>query len=226
MNRSKINVFLVDDHQVLLNGLKLLLEDSPRIRIAGTAENGKDLMEQLGEFQKEEINVDVILMDITMPIIDGLQATRHVKALFPQVKVIMLTMRDSDEDVRKSKSAGADAFLSKDSDGKTILNTIRTVHHGASFTAPNSPDENDFKSISRDDSEPVREIFLTDRERKIICLVVRKFTSDDIAGQLSLSPLTLTLLCRNIRAKFGVSSDKGLIREALRRRICDATQVP
>lgn len=133
MNRSGINVYLVDDHQVVLDGLQLLLKGQPEIRVAGTAHNGGELLEQLKLMQEGKgrvAAVDVILMDINMPVMDGLEATQRVKEEYPEIKVLMLTMRDEKRDFNLAMARGADGFLSKSKGKKEIVDAIIRVSRG------------------------------------------------------------------------------------------------
>lgn len=118
----------MDDHQVVLDGLQLLLKSHPEIRVAGTAHNGNELLEQLKS--NPEDAPDVILMDINMPGMDGLEATRRVKAEYPDVKVLMLTMRDEKRDFNLALAEGANGFLSKSKGKKEIVDAIIRVSRG------------------------------------------------------------------------------------------------
>ena len=128
MNRSEIRVYLVDDHQVVLDGLQLLLKGHPQIRVAGTAHNGQELLEYLE--RERSAPPDVILMDINMPVMDGLEATQRVKAGHPGVRVLLLTMRDDKRDLDLALSRGADGFLSKSKGKKEIVDAIIRVSRG------------------------------------------------------------------------------------------------
>ena len=131
MNRSEIRVYLVDDHQVVLDGLQLLLKSHPEIRVAGTAHNGNELLAQLQVIPEGAADVEyVILMDINMPGMDGLEATRRVKAEYSDVKVIMLTMRDEKRDFNLALAEGANGFLSKSKGKKEIVDAIIRVSRG------------------------------------------------------------------------------------------------
>ena len=133
MNRSEIRVYLVDDHQEVLDGLQLLLKGHQEIRVAGTAHNGSELLEQLKLMQEGKSGaaaVDVILMDINMPVMDGLEATQRVKEEYPDIKVLMLTMRDEKRDFNLALPQGADGLLSKSKGKKEIVNAIIRVSRG------------------------------------------------------------------------------------------------
>lgn len=121
----------MDDHQVVLDGLQLLLKSHPEIRVAGTAHNGNELLAQLQVIPEGAADVEyVILMDINMPGMDGLEATRRVKAEYPDVKVLMLTMRDEKRDFNLALAEGANGFLSKSKGKKEIVDAIIRVSRG------------------------------------------------------------------------------------------------
>ncbi|MCO6487507.1 MAG: response regulator transcription factor [Phaeodactylibacter sp.] len=128
MNRSEISVYLVDDHQVVLDGLQLLLKGHPQIQVTGTAHNGHELLEYLE--RRQGALPDVILMDINMPGMDGLEATQRAKAGYPGVRVLMLTMRDDKRDLDLALARGADGFLSKSKGKKEIVDAIIRVSRG------------------------------------------------------------------------------------------------
>ncbi|MCO6477720.1 MAG: response regulator transcription factor [Phaeodactylibacter sp.] len=130
MNKKEITVFLVDDHQVVLDGLQLLLKGHPQIGVVGAARNGSELLERLKQMRESGPLPGVILMDINMPGMDGLEATRRVRAEYPEVSILMLTMRDDKQGLDMAIASGANGFLSKSKGKAEIVDAIIRVAQG------------------------------------------------------------------------------------------------
>ncbi|GJM35450.1 MAG: DNA-binding response regulator [Saprospiraceae bacterium] len=228
MNSFKIKVFLVDDHQVLLDGLMLLLKDAPEIQIVGTACNGRELLEKLKVMMEKPNSVDVILMDINMPILDGLEATRRVKRIYPDIKIIMLTMSDQMLDVNQAVAQGADGFLSKNNGKNEIIEAINKVYQRDEFVVYTNLDKDKSSHFFSNKSKTgiSDALFLTEREKQIICLICQEYPLDTIASLLSLSLITITAQRKNILGKLGVTTDAGIAREAIERGLCEGVQLP
>lgn len=132
-----INIFLVDDQQIVLDGLQRFLKDAPDIKVMGVAHNGQDLLQQLQSAQNSGSldAINLVLMDVNMPVMDGFEATRRLKSRYPQIKVLILSMRDQEEDIKQAMMQGADGFLSKSKGKSAIIDAIRKVS-GKELNAP------------------------------------------------------------------------------------------
>ncbi len=133
MTASTIKVFLVDDHAVVIDVLIALLGNEPEIEIAGRASNGQILIQQLAHLESQypdRLPIDVILTDIRMPVLDGIEATAIVKQRYPHIKVLLLTMFEESHYLDKVKQVGADGYISKNKGKKEFVEGIKRVHDG------------------------------------------------------------------------------------------------
>lgn len=201
-----IKVIITDDHKLILDSLTEMLNHEPDIQIVGKAANGEILLEML---QNKE--ADVILMDVNMPVLDGMEATRLVRERHPRVRVLMLTQHNDPGIVSQSIKNGAAGYVLKTADKNTLLNGIRTVNRGELYTGgvrlPNP-------------YEMQQQIELTDREKEIICLIVQEKSAREIAAELHLSINTVNQHTKNIRSKLGVKNVVGVVNYAYEHHLC------
>ena len=207
-----INVILVDDHQVVLDGLQQLLKDVLDIKVIDTASNGKQLLQKLSENNE----VDVVLMDVTMPIMNGIEATALVKEQFPTIKVLMLTMRAEQKTLNQALEAGANGYLTKNKGKSDFIEAIRQVHDGDRFIKMADIDNEEV--AGNNSNNPFTS--LNERELQIICLITRQYTSKEIVKTLSISRLTLEVSKRTILKKLGVRNDAGIVMMAIKHQLC------
>lgn len=130
---QRINVLLADDHTIVREGIRSLLEARKEIKVVGEASTGKEAVEKAGE-----IRPDIVIMDISMPILNGLEATRQIRRLYPECKVLVLTMHENRESVRQILKAGAIGYVIKKSAAGQLFNAIDAVNRGEAFLAPPS----------------------------------------------------------------------------------------
>lgn len=203
----EIRVLVVDDHAILRDGIRSLLERQDDMKVIGEAANGQEALAQIGELLP-----DIVLMDVNMPGMNGLEATRQVKALYPQVKILILTQHDSQEYITPLLQAGASGYVLKRSGGREVVNAIRhVIEHGA-FLEPSVAHQllNQFAG-----GDPPREpgyASLTEREREILRLVSYGKSNKEIARILVISPKTVSVHRTNIMTKLGVKNGFELIR--------------
>jgi DNA-binding NarL/FixJ family response regulator len=185
---SKIKVLLADDHSLFREGVRSLLEDQADIDIVGEAEDGLEAIQLT-----QTLKPTVILMDINMPVIDGVEATRTILRQNNKVGIIILTMYPQDEYVIEALKAGAKAYLLKDTRSKKLLEVIRTVHSGQAVIDPDMTTRllNEFRRLADKEENLPHLQPLSDQERRILTLVAAGASNRDIAVDLSLSERTI-----------------------------------
>jgi DNA-binding NarL/FixJ family response regulator len=210
----KARVLLVDDHVVVRQGLKALFADEPDIEVIGEASNGREALERLDILQP-----DVVLMDISMPGLNGIEATRQIQQRFPTVKVVVLSMHATEEYVFQVLQAGAAGYVLKQSDSLEVLAAIRAAVSGGSFLSPPISrtviDDYLRRAEARhqgSEAEP-----LTSREREVLQLLAEGQSNRDIAAELNISVKTVETHRSNMMTKLGVSSKTELVKYALRK---------
>lgn len=187
---SEIRVLLADDHSLFREGLRSLLEDQDDIQIIGEAEDGLEAIKLVSKLQPT-----VVLMDINMPIMDGVEATRSILKRNRSVGIIILTMYPQDEHVFEALRAGAKAYLLKDTRSKRLLDVIRKVHQGHAVIDPEMTNRllTEFRRLTENQSDeiPLVDRKLTDQEIRILTLVADGASNRDIAADLDLSERTI-----------------------------------
>jgi DNA-binding NarL/FixJ family response regulator len=186
---KKIKVLLADDHALFREGIRSLLEDQNDIEIVGEAEDGLEVIKLA-----RQLNPTVILMDINMPVMDGVEATRTLLSENDHTGIIILTMYPQDEHVFEALRAGAKAYLLKDTRSKKLLEVIRTVHQGQAVIEPEMTNRllDEFRRVTnKKEQKPPKVQSLTDQEQKILTLVAGGASNKDIAAELDLSERTI-----------------------------------
>jgi NarL family two-component system response regulator LiaR len=198
MADEKIRILIVDDHEVVREGLRGFLKSQPEFLIAGEAENGQEAVNLA-----RSLLPDVILMDVVMPVMDGITATKNIINENPSARILVLTSFAEDDKVFPAVKAGALGYLLKDSSPSDLLEAIRQVSLGESVLHP-SIARKVLREINRS-SESIREDEqLTPREVDVLRLVAEGMTNQDIAAQLSLSEWTVRTHLRSIMAKLNL----------------------
>ena len=215
---AKIKVLVVDDHTIVRDGICALLAFAGDIEVTGVASNGREALDAIGQSRP-----DVVLMDIAMPILDGLEATQRICKEAPEIKVIILSQYDDKEHVLSLLEAGASGFISKTAVSAELPSAIRYVHRGESFLSPTVARYlvDDYKQgvAWRDDSDSYKQ--LTEREKDVFKLLAEGHTAQEIADMLVISPKTVAGHKANIMAKLGFGNTLDLIKYALRRGIIE-----
>jgi DNA-binding NarL/FixJ family response regulator len=210
---KKIKVMLVDDHQIILDGLKSLLENADEIQVVATANNGNEALNAL-----KLLTVDVILMDIDMPKLNGIDATRQIHEKYKDVKVIMLTMHSESTMIKNLIEIGAHGYLLKNSSKEELLDAIYKVAKGEKYFSSEvtlsllHPQKSKTSDIKID---------FTQREIEIIQLLADGLTNKEIGDKLFISHRTVDTHRTNIMKKVGVNNVAGLISFAIKNSLVD-----
>jgi DNA-binding NarL/FixJ family response regulator len=207
-----IKVAIADDHALFRTGVKTSLNGRKDIQMIAEAENGMQLMNLL-----KHIRPDVVLLDIHMPIMDGYTTLPEIKRLYPDVKVIMLSMNNDASIISKMMEVGANSYLTKESDSETIYQAIRTCYESEFFF-------NDLTNkallsglrMKKPAEAPAPDVHLTDKEITILKLMCEEKSTKEIADIVDLSPRTVEAIRDKLKTKTGVKSMAGLIMYAVK----------
>ena len=207
-----INVFLADDHGAVRDGMSALMEVEQDIHVVGTAGDGRQAVEQI-----KKIRPDIVVMDIAMPELNGIDATRQISKTCPTVKVIMLSMHDSSEHVYQALKAGAKGYLLKESAGKEVVTAIREVSAGNRYLSGRIEEIVFEGYLSHRDAAPKKSPIdkLSDRERQVLQLVVEGKSSTEISEILFLSSKTVATYRSRLMHKLAINDLPGLVKFAL-----------
>jgi two-component system response regulator NreC len=213
---AKIRVLVTDDHAIVRDGICALLALTGDIEAVGVAANGREALEMV-----RELMPDVVLMDIAMPIMGGVEATRRIRKEFPKVKVLALTQYDDKAYVFPVIEAGASGFISKTAASTELATGIRSVYRGDSFLSPSVARflVEDYQQVAsmKESQDPYEQ--LTNREREVFKLVAEGYTTQEIAAMLVLSPKTVERHKTNLMAKLDIHNRTELVKYALRKGI-------
>ena len=207
---AEIRVLVADDHAILRDGICSLLEGQPGITVVGEANNGQEALAQT-----DKLRPDIILMDVAMPVMDGLEATRRIKEAYPGVKVLILTQHDNQEYVEPLLQAGASGYVLKRSGGREVVMAIRQVYEHGAFLGPDVARQvlhNYAQAYGQADKQALH---LTEREREVLKLAVEGRSNKEIAALLVISPKTVSVHRTNIMAKLDVHNSAELVRYAM-----------
>ena len=213
---ANINIGIVDDHKIVRDGVKVMVEDHPGFDIVCEAENGKEAIEQCSNH-----NVDVLIMDITMPVMDGIEATRVIKENHPDIKILALTMLSEDQHIRKMIKAGASGYILKNSGKQELIKAIESIIEGKHYFS-NDATQAILQELVTPDVNKVNDdddVHITDREREVLKLIVNEFTNQEIAEKLFVSVRTIDAHRRNLLQKTGAKNTAGLVKYALKNKL-------
>lgn len=210
---NKIRVLIAEDHTIVRQGLSALLRSEPDIEVAGEASDGLEAVEMA---KKQMPNI--VLMDVAMRNLNGLDATRKIKKLFPQMKVLVLTMYDNEECIFQILKAGASGYLIKDSAMTDLVSAIRAVHQGDSYLSPSISKKVIEEYIRRAEIGEKQGVdnLLSDREREILQLIAEGHSLPQIASFLCISKKTVEAHKTHIMEKLNIHDKVGLIKYAIR----------
>ncbi len=219
-NSSPINVIIADDHVLYRAGVKTALSSKKDIKVIAEADNGSHLLMLL-----KAVQPDVILLDIQMPIMDGITALPEIKKLYPHIKIIMLTMMDDHSMITKLMELGANSYLTKTSDSEIIYEAIKTCHEQEYYfnSLTNQALLNNLrqKNVTLPHRIMAADAHLTDKELTVLKLMCEEKSTREIAAAVELSPRTVEAMRDKLKTKTGAKSTAGLIMYAVKNKLLD-----
>ena len=209
---KKLSILLADDHEMIRDGLRLLIDAQRDMHVVGEADNGKEALQQACDLKP-----DVVVMDLSMPKLNGLQATERLKAEQPKVKVVALTVHEDPSYLLQLSKAGAVGYVLKRSAGDDLIHAIRTVAGGGLHFDPTLANK---ALAGRPGDSPGKEGLhpghLSEREKEVLILLAWGYSNKEIAGKLHLSTKTVDTYRVRISEKLGLRSRTEIVQYALR----------
>ena len=203
--KSKIKILIADDHPLMRQGLATLLDADPGLQIVGDAKNGADAVEKAGELKP-----DVIVMDLSMPVMDGVEATRRIREANPGTKVLILTTYGTSADIAHAIDAGASGALVKDAEYDRLISAIRAVADGGTAFSP------EIETMLKQEPHPPT---LTERQRQILEHTVNGLSADQISTRMNLSSFTVNEHLDAIKRKLGAANRTEAVAIALKKQL-------
>ncbi len=199
---DKISVLIADDHSLMRQGLKQILELEEDMQVIGQATNGQEAVDMI-----KRLKPDVVLMDINMPVMNGIQAIKELREAYVPSKIVVLTIHEDREYLFKTLQTGAEGYVLKDAESSVLLAAIRSVYNGQNYIQPNMTRElvKEFTRVTRNEKRRSDEIPLTDREIEVIELIAEGMLNKQIAQKLFISEKTVKNHVSNIFKKLNVS---------------------
>ncbi|MFT3892892.1 MAG: response regulator transcription factor [Anaerolineales bacterium] len=211
---SRIRLLLVDDHEVVRRGLRMLLENEADLAIEAEAGDGGQALRLV-----ETLKPDVVIMDITLPDISGIDATRQIKALYPNMAVVALTIHEDEQYFFEMLQAGASAYVPKRAAPDDLIMAIRAAYRGETYIYPSLAKllVKDFLARNGEDENKETISGLTRREQEVLALLAEGKTNEEIASQLTISIHTVARHRENLMGKLGLHSRSELVKYAIRK---------
>ncbi len=209
---SNISVLLVDDHNIVRQGLKALLVGEGDITVVGEAQSGREAVQLAARLRPE-----VVIMDLAMPLLNGWEATRQIVKALPGAKIIVLSTYDTEEHIQQAIGAGAAAYLIKQTAAADLVKAIREVKKGNAYFSPAIAQrlrEQTCRSLSGDPAKSPPQVELTVREAEVLQLIAEGFANKQIAGELGLSVKTVEKHRQQVMNKLNIHDTASLVRHA------------
>ncbi|WP_208022807.1 response regulator [Flavobacterium jejuense] len=204
-----INLIIADDHNMFLEGLISLLRNIPDVTVIAKAVNGKELINLL-----DKNKADIVLLDISMPEMDGIEVTKIIKKKYPELKIIILTTHSNSHIIAKLNRLGVNGYLLKNAEKDELLYAIRKVNSGESYLSKEVAEiQKDFKSTLKKNLSSTTE--LSNREKEILILIAKQLTAAEIAEKTFISLNTVNTHKRNLLSKLNVKNTAGLVKYAI-----------
>lgn len=213
-DKNKIRIVIADDHQLVIDGIKSMLEKE-EMEVVGEARDGQELLEKI-----EVLHPDIVLLDINMPRMDGVEATRRINTLFKEVKVLILSTYDDIRLIKEILKLGAQGYVLKTAPRADLIKAIYTLKDGGTFFSKEISDkvlQNLMKdSIQNDGTTPLPPVALTKREREILKYIAMEYSGPEIARELHISVNTVETHRKNLFRKTKSKGTVGLVKYAMK----------
>lgn len=210
---KRLKLLIADDHQLFINGLKLILKETMGIDIPDFALNGKEAIDKC-----RKQSFDIVVMDINMPVIDGIEATREIKLHHPETKILIVSMLSGLDTVSKAMKAGADGFLIKNADAAEFMKAFHAIQNGKIYLSDFFSDllrTDKSGQVTRNDYIKFSDNIITSREKSVLKMISEGFTNAEIAETLFLSVATVNTHRNNMLAKLNLPNTAALVRFAI-----------
>ncbi len=211
-----VKVFIADDHKMFREGLKSQINNVEDMAVVGEASNGREAVKMV-----ETLKPDVVLLDIAMPLLNGIDAARHILKCLPDIKIIMLSMHADQVYVMEALKAGAGGYLLKEESFEQLIEAIKTVSYGKIYLSKSLEDTmvEDIVRQLRQGETAKKADLLTDREREVLQLIAEGKTSREMADILDIGVSTVDTHRKNIMDKLSIHTVAGLVRYAIKNKI-------
>lgn len=215
---SKIKIAIADDYKIYRDGLKVGLSADDNLEVIMEADNGEELMNAL-----KSVTPDVIIMDLKMPIMDGMEATKEVRAKYPGIKVLVVTMYDDDKFIIHLMEIGANGYLLKNTEPEEIRKSIYAVHENGYYFNDVVNKALLKKLVLKNNLKPSfnKNVELTEREMEVLKLICEEKTAAEIAKEIFLSPRSVEGIRQRLIEKVGVRNTAGLVMFAVKNNMVD-----
>lgn len=210
-----INILLADDQSIILDGLEALLGNDPELKVLGRAVNGREAVEKV-----KELRPDLVLMDISMPVMDGIEATRELKKCCPEARVLVLSMYDHPDIVREIVECGASGYVLKNASKEDLSLALRMVASGGRYLGREVRETLEKDDRFRDRADTIGNNVLSKREREVVQLICMEYSTQEIADKLFISVQTVDTHRKNIMHKLAVKNAAGVVKYAMERGWC------
>lgn len=210
-------ILIVDDHAMFRSGLKSMMVDNKLFKVVSETSSGKETLEKL-----EKINPDIVLLDISLKDMNGIDLAKTIRELHPDIKIIMLTMHNNENFLREAVKNNVDGYVLKTEDINELFEAIKKVVEGDKFYSQDVKDlavSNYSKMLTNETDDSMDEIYLTKREKEIIQQIAKGLTYQEIAEKLFISQYTVINHRQNIAHKLGLKNNTAIVRYAMERGI-------
>ncbi len=214
-----MKILLVDDHKLIRDALKVYLENDEEFDITDEAGNGQEALVLL-----KSIRVDVVMLDINMPVMDGITCAKKIKALYPDIKILALSMYNDNQFIKQMLAAGAAGYILKNSGEEIIKTALRKVYNNETYYSAEVAEtvmQSMLKGAVKRNSKLVVDLPLTSREKEVLRLIIKEYSNQEIAEELFISPRTVDAHKRNLLEKTGSKNIAGLVLYAIEKNLFD-----